>query len=104
MVRQDQSPPEGGEVPVPRSRPPTEAAIALAMDMVAVVGGLGVEGLGWQRLQVNSLRGPQGLQDGIEPFPRPLQQAAEAIDGYPIRGRSLTVVGGPELLPEALRV
>jgi hypothetical protein len=74
------------------------------MDMVAVVSGLGVAGLGWQGLQINGLRGPQRLQDGIEPLPRPLQQAAEAMDGDPLRGRPLAVVGSPELLPEALWV
>ena len=74
------------------------------MNMIAVVGGLDVEGLCWQGLQVNGLRGPQRLQDGIEPLPRPLQQAAEAMDGDPIRGRPLAVVGSPALLPEALRV
>jgi len=73
------------------------------MDMVTVAGGLRVEGLCRQGLQVNSLRGPQRLQDGIEPLPRPLQQAAEAMDGDPIRGQSLAVVGSPELLLEALR-
>jgi len=74
------------------------------MDLVAVVDGLGVEGLGRQGLQVNGLRGPQRLQDGIEPLPRPLQQAAEARDGDPIRGWPQAVVGSPELLPKALRV
>jgi hypothetical protein len=72
------------------------------MDMVAVVDGLGIAGLGWQGLQVNGLRGPQCLQDGIEPFPRPLQQAAEARDGDPIRGRPQAVGGSSELLPKAL--
>jgi hypothetical protein len=43
------------------------------MDMRAVAGGWCVEGLGWQGLQVKNLRGPQRLQDGIEPLPRPLQ-------------------------------
>ena len=76
----------------------------MAMDMVAVVGGLGVEGLGRQGRQVNSLCGPQRLQDGVEPLPRPLPQAAEAMDGDPLRRRPLAVVGSPELLPEALRV
>jgi hypothetical protein len=71
------------------------------MDMVAVVGGLGVAGLCRQGLQVNGLRGPQGLQDGIEPLPRPLQQAAEARDGDPIRGGPQAVRGSSELLPEA---
>ena len=54
-------------------------------------------------LQGKSLRGPQRLQDGIEPLPRPLQQAAEARDGASLRGRPLAVVGSPALLPEALR-
>ena len=89
---------------MPRSRQPTEVAIALAMDMVAEAGGWRVEGLCRQGLQVNSLRGPQRLQDGIEPLPRPLQQAAEAMDGDPIRGQSLDLVGSPELLMEALGV
>ena len=102
---QGQSPPSGGpRGQVPRSRTPSEVAIALAMDMGAVVGSLGVEGLCRQGLQVNGLRGPQRLQDGIEPLPRPLQQAAEAMDGDPVGRRPLAVVGNPELLPEALRV
>src|SRR6266516_1036940 len=37
-------------------------------------------------------------------LPRPLQQAAAAMDGDPLRGRPLAVVGSAELLPEALRV
>ena len=74
------------------------------MDMGAVAGSLCVEGLCWQGLQVKNLRGPQRLQDGIEPLPRPLQQATETMDGDPIRGRPLAVIGGPELLPEALWV
>ena len=72
----------------PRSRTPSEAAIALAMDMVAVLGGLGVEGLLRQGIKVNELRGTQSLQDGIEPLPRPLQQAAEPMDGDPVKGRT----------------
>lgn len=76
----------------------------MAMDMGAVVGGLGVAGPCRQGLQVNGLRGPQRLQDGIEPLPRPLQPAAEAMDGDPLRGRPLAVGGSAELLPEALGV
>ena len=102
-MRQGQSPPSGGpRSQVPHARTPSEVAIALAMDMVAVAGGWRVEGLCRQGLQVNRLRGPQRFQDGIEPLPRPLQQAAAAMDGDPIRGRPLAVVGSPELLPEAL--
>ena len=46
---------------VPRLRTPSEAAIALAMDVVAVLAGLDVEG--WLRpgIKVNGLRGTQGL-------------------------------------------
>jgi len=88
---------------VPRSRTPAEAAIALAMDMGAVVGGLGVEGRLRKGIKVNGLRGTQSLQDGIEPLPRPLQQAAEPMDGDPVRRRTQAVVGGLELLLEDLR-
>ena len=67
----------------PFSRTPAEAAIALAMDLVAVVGGLSVAGRLREGLEVNSLRGTQGFQHGIEPLPRPLQQAAEPRMGTP---------------------
>jgi len=90
--------------PVPRSRTPAEAAIALAMDVVAVLGGLGVDGLLRQGIKVNGLRGTQGLQHGIEPLQRPLQQAAEPIDGDPVRRRTQAVVGSLELLLEDLRI
>jgi hypothetical protein len=89
---------------MPHARTPAEAAIALAMDIVAVVGGLGVEGRLREGLKVNGLRGTQRLQDGIEPLPRPLQQAAEPMDGDPVRRWMQAVVGGLELLLEALRV
>jgi hypothetical protein len=73
------------------------------MDMGAVVGGLDVNGLICQGLQVNGLRGAQRLQDGIEPLPRPLQQAAEAVDGDSVGRWPQTVVGSLELLVEDLR-
>ena len=50
----------------PRSRAPAEAAIALAMDMVAVVGDLVVDGLLREGLEVNGLRSTQGFQHGIK--------------------------------------
>jgi hypothetical protein len=74
------------------------------MDVVAVLGGLGVDGLLRKGIKVNGLRGTQGLQDGIETLPRPLQQAAEPIDGDPVRRRTQAVVGSLELLMEDLRV
>jgi hypothetical protein len=74
------------------------------MDMIAVGDSGVVDGRRREGLKVHGLRGPQGFQHGIEPLPRPLQQAAEARDGDPLRGRPLAVVGSPELLPEALRV
>ena len=88
---------------VPRSRTPSEAAIALAMAMGAVWGGLGVAGRLRQGIKVNGLRGPQRLQDGLEPLPRPRQQAAEPLDGDPGRRRTPAVGGGLELLLEDLR-
>ena len=65
---------------------PAEAAIALAMDMVAVVGDLVVDGLLREGLEVNGLRSTQGFQHGIKTLPRPLEQAAKPIDGDPVQG------------------
>jgi hypothetical protein len=73
------------------------------MDMGAVVGSVDVNGVICQGLQVNGLRGSQRLQDGIEPLPRPLQQAAEAVDGDSVGRWPQTVVGSLELLLEDLR-
>jgi hypothetical protein len=87
----------------PRSRAPAEAAIALAMDMVAVVGNLGVDVLLREGIEVNGLRSTPGFQHGIKPLPRPLEQAAEPMDGDPVKGRTQAVGGGLELLPEDLR-
>jgi hypothetical protein len=72
------------------------------MDMGAVVGSLDVNGLIGQGFQVNGLRGSQRLQDGIEPLPRPLQQATEAVDGDAVGRWPQTVVGSLELLREDL--
>ena len=74
------------------------------MDMVAVVGNLGVDVLLREGLEVNGLRSTQGFQHGIKTLPRPLEQAAEPMDGDPVKGRTQAVVGGLELLPEDLRV
>jgi hypothetical protein len=68
------------------------------------VDGLGGAGLCRQGRQGKSLCGPQRLQDGVDPLPRPLQQAAAARAGAPMRGRPLAVGGSPELLPGARRV
>jgi hypothetical protein len=72
--------------------------------MVAVVGGLGVEGRLREGLEVHGSLGTQGFQHGIESLPRPLQQAAEPMDGDPVRRRPQAVVGGLKLLPENVRV
>ena len=76
----------------------------MAMDMVAVVGDLVVDGLLREGLEVNGLRSTQGFQHGIKTLPRPLEQAAEPMDGDAVGRRSQTVVGGLELLPEDVRL
>jgi hypothetical protein len=88
----------------PYARAPAEAVIALAMDMVVVLGGGVVAGRFCERREVHGLHGPQGFQHSIETLPRPLQQATEPMDGDPVGRRPQTVVGGLELLPEDLRV
>ena len=86
------------------SSTPPHADIELAMDLIAVGEGLGTQLVRPARLEVDVLRGAQGLQDGIKTLPRPLEQAAEPMDGDPVKGRTQAVVGGLELLPEDLRV
>jgi len=46
------------------------------MDMVAVLGSWDVEGMLLEGLEINLMISSQGLQDGIEPLPRPPQQLA----------------------------
>ena len=41
------------------------------MDLIAIGEGLGTQLARRARLEVDVLRGAQGLQDGIEPLPRP---------------------------------
>ena len=72
----------------------------MAMDIVAVVGDVVVDGLRREGLEVNGLRSTQGFQHGIKTLPRPLEQAAEPMDGDSVKGRMQAVVGGLELLPE----
>jgi len=55
-------------------------------------------------VEVNGLRSTQGFQHGINTLPRPLEQAAEPMDGDPVKGRTQAVGGGLALLPEDLRV
>jgi hypothetical protein len=74
------------------------------MDLVAVVGGGVIASRLRARLEVNSLRGTQGFQHGIKPLPRPPQHTTKPMDRDPVGRRSQTVVRGPELLSEALRV
>jgi hypothetical protein len=68
------------------------------------VGDLVVDGLRREDLKVNGRLGTEGFQHDITPLPRPLQQAAEPMDGDPVKGRMQAVVGDLELLPEDLRV
>ena len=60
----------------PRSIAPSDPDIALAMAMVAVLGSWDVEGMLLEGLEINLMISSKGLQDGIEPLPRPPQQLA----------------------------
>jgi hypothetical protein len=50
---------------------PPHADIELAMDLIAVGEGVGTQLARRARLEVDVLRGAQGLQDGIKTLPRP---------------------------------
>ena len=72
------------------------------MDMVAVLAGLGLEGVLLEDLEVDVMIGSQGLQHGIETLPRPPQQLAQPMDGDAVLGGADAVVGGLELPPEGV--
>jgi len=72
------------------------------MDLIAVGESLGSQFAGCTRLEVDVLRGTQGLQDGIKTLPRPWKPLAQLMDGDTIVVRGKALRGSRELLPEAL--
>ena len=72
------------------------------MDLIAVGEGLGIQLVRRARLEVNVLRGAQGLQDGIKTLPRPGEPLAQLMDGDAIVVRGQALIGSLELLPEAM--
>jgi hypothetical protein len=72
------------------------------MDLIAVGEGLGTQLARRARLEVNVLRGAQGLQDGIKTLPRPWEPLAQLMDGDAIGVRGQALIGRLELLPEAM--
>lgn len=72
------------------------------MDLIAVGEGLGTQLARRARLEVNVLRGAQGLQDGIKTLPRPWEPCAQLMDGDAIGVRGKALIGRLELLPEAM--
>jgi hypothetical protein len=72
------------------------------MNLIAVGQGLGLQLACRARLEVNVLRGAQGLQDGIKTLPRPWEPLAQLMDGDAIVVRGKALIGSLELLPEAM--
>ena len=72
------------------------------MDLIAVGEGLGTQLARRARLEVDVLRGAQGLQDGIKTLPRPGEPLAQLMDGDAIEVRGKALIGSLELLPEAM--
>ena len=81
---------------------PPHADRELAMDLLAVGEGLGTQRARRACLEVDVLRGAQGLQDGIKTLPRPGEPLAQLMDGDAIVVRGQALIGSLELLPEAL--
>src|SRR5918992_816273 len=81
---------------------PPHADRELAMDLIAVGEGLGTQLARRACLEVDVLRGAQGLQDGIKTLPRPGEPLAQLMDGDAIVVRGKALIGSLELLPEAL--
>jgi hypothetical protein len=72
------------------------------MDLIAVGEGLGIQLARRARLEVDVLRGAQGLQDGIKTLPRPREPLAQLMDGDASVVGGKALIGSLELLPEAL--
>jgi hypothetical protein len=72
------------------------------MDLIAVGEGVGAQLARRARLEVDVLRGAQGLQNGIKTLPRPGEPLAQLMDGDAIGMRGKTLIGRLELLPEAM--
>src|SRR4030095_1435359 len=72
------------------------------MDLIAIGEGLGTQLARRARLEVDVLRGAQGLQDGIKTLPRPWELLAQLMDGDTIVVRGKALIGSLELLPEAM--
>lgn len=72
------------------------------MDLITVGEGVGTQLARHTRLEVDVLRGAQGLQDGIEPLPRPGEPLAQLMDGDALVVRGQALIGRLELLPEAM--
>ena len=85
-----------------RSGAPPHSAIELAMDLRAVGEGLGTQRVRRARLEVDVLRGAQGLQDGLKTLPRPWEPLAQLMDRDAIVVRGKALRGSLELLPEAM--
>jgi hypothetical protein len=72
------------------------------MDLRAIGEGLGTQLARRARLEVDVLRGAQGLQDGIKTLPRPGEPLAQLMDGDALVVRGKALIGSLELLPEAM--
>ena len=81
---------------------PPHADVELAMDLIAVGDGLGTQLVRRACLEVDVLRGAQGLQDGLKTLPRPWEPLAQLMDRDAIVVSGQALIGSLELLPEAM--
>ena len=81
---------------------PPHADVELAMDLIAVGEGLGAQLVRRACLEVDVLRGAQGLQDGLKTLPRPWEPLAQLMDRDAIVVSGQALIGSLELLPEAM--
>ena len=83
---------------------PPHADIELTMDLIASGEGVGTQLARRARLEVDVLRGAQGLQDGIKTLPGPWEPLAQLMDGDALVWRGQALIGRLELLPEAMGI
>ena len=82
---------------------PSQAAIELAVDLVALLESWFTHVVRLSAFEVNVLIGTKGFDHGIKALTRPWQQLTKPVDGDPTVAFTEAVIGVPKLLTLRLR-
>ena len=86
------------------SSPPSQSAIELTVDLVALLEGLLAHRLRVGALQFDLIIGTKGFDHRIEALTRPWHQLTKPMDGDPIVVCAKAVIGALKLLTLGLRL